>query len=88
MVWKLMGFGDRDRARDARAREARDCLRERRRSGHLAQALRLEDSDLVHKVFCAMVLSEAVYKQNDEEVGTSEPDCQGNGVRRIRRSLE
>ena len=68
MVWKLMGFGDRDRARDARAREARDCLRERRRSGHLAQALRLEDSDLVHKVFCAMVLSEAVYKQNDEEV--------------------
>ncbi|QDZ22013.1 alpha/beta fold hydrolase [Chloropicon primus] len=50
------------------AREAAESLRERRRSGHLAQALQVDDPDLVHKVLGSMVLSEAVYKENEGEV--------------------
>ncbi|WZN63669.1 class 3 lipase [Chloropicon roscoffensis] len=55
---------------DAESRDIAESLRERRRSGHLARCLKVEEhpGDLAHKVLCSMVLSEAVYKQSDEEV--------------------
>mmetsp|Transcript_3428 Transcript_3428/g.5777 ORF Transcript_3428/g.5777 Transcript_3428/m.5777 type:complete len:763 (+) Transcript_3428:282-2570(+) len=63
MIWRLL-FGD-------------DAHQERRRSSHLAQALRMENSDLVHKLFVSMVLSEAVYKQKAEEVTSFVQLCNG-----------